>query len=87
MNDDQVQPEQPAARRRLGPVTALAVGSVAGHVLGIGGIASAQTAETPAPAPSTSVAPEAEAEEDAAQDELCDKEEAAAEEEAADSAA
>ena len=68
---DQTHPEQPAPRRRIGPVTALAAGSLAGIVLGFGGIASAQTAETPAPSPSTSA--------DATQDdELCDEDDATA---------
>lgn len=51
---DQTQPEQRVSVRRLGPVTALAAGSLAGLVLGLGGVASAQTADTPAPSPSTS---------------------------------
>ncbi len=77
MTDDGTQP---APRRRLGPVTALAAGSLAGLVLGLGGVASAQT-ETPAP--STSATPEAGTETDtgadgAARDPLCDEDEAPA---------
>lgn len=51
--NDQTQSEQPASRRRVGPVTAVAAGTLAGIVLGFGGIASAQTADTPTPSPST----------------------------------
>jgi len=76
MDDAHTTPEQPAAGRWTAPVTALAVGSLAGLVLGFGGIASAQT-ETPAPSPSTSTSPELPAEQDAARDELCDEDEAA----------
>ena len=83
MTDDQTQQEQPTRRGRLLPVTSLVAGSLAGLVLGIGGVASAQTAETPAPSPSTS----APAEDGAAQDELCDREETAAEAETASSGA
>lgn len=68
MTDDEMQPEQPPTRRRIGPVTAVAAGSLAALVLGFGGVAYAQTAETPSPSPSTS------------QDELCDKDEATADE-------
>jgi hypothetical protein len=81
MTDARTPDEQLAARRRLGPVTALAAGSLVGLVLGVGGIASAQTVETPAPSPSTSTAPEVQSQDDAADDAardgLCDKEDAA----------
>ena len=78
MNEDQIQAESPAPRRRLKPLTVVAASSVAGLVLGFGGIASAQTAD-PAPSPSTSAGTTAE-------DEECDKDAAAADD-AADTAA
>ena len=66
--------------RRTG-LAALVAGSLAGLVLGIGGIASAQEA-TPTPAPSSSTAtpaPETDADTDAqTRDELCDEEDGAA---------
>lgn len=68
MTDDQMQPEQPPTRRRIGPVTAVAAGSLTALALGFGGVADAQTTETPSPSPSTS------------QDELCEKDEATADE-------
>jgi len=79
MNEDLTQAEQPAPRRRLKPLTVVAASSVAGLVLGFGGIASAQTAD-PTPAPSTSAPSETDEEKE------CDKEEVAADA-AADTAA
>lgn len=78
-DDDLTQAEQPAPRRRLKPLTVVAASSVAGLVLGFGGIASAQTAD-PTPSPSTS------APSDTDDEKKCDKENAA-EEAAADTAA
>ena len=79
MNEDLTPAEQPAPRRRLKPVTVVAASSIAGLVLGFGGIASAQTAD-PAPSPSTT------APSDTDEEKKCDKEKAA-EEAAADTAA
>jgi hypothetical protein len=79
MHDAPTPDEPRAPRRRLGPVTALVAGSLAGLVLGLGGTASAQTAQTPVPSPSASATPEAGTEqEDAARDPLCDEDEAGA---------
>ena len=58
MTDHDTTPEPVAPRRRPHALVALAAGSLAGLVLGMGGIASAQEA-TPTPAPSTTAPQEA----------------------------
>lgn len=78
MNDEQ-QPEPSAPRSRIRPVTLAAAAGVAGLVLGLGGIASAQTV-SPAPSPSTSAPSEAE-------DKECDKEDGASTDTTADTTA
>ena len=68
--DDQNQAQQPAPRRRVTRRAVITASSVAGLVLGFGGVAAAQTAD-PAPSPSTSAPSTAE-------DRECDKEDGTA---------
>lgn len=71
-SDDDTTADLVAPRRRPHAVVALAAGSLAGLVLGVGGITSAQET-TLAPALSATAAQEAPAEGEAAEREPCDE--------------